>query len=86
MKMGLDAAPTADSSCLLSESEMTKSDAHNLQQHYGEVMSGEEDRLHHWGEARIIEGTSIALEVHISRSIPSRMFSVSLSLRCSMNF
>ena len=78
MKMGLDAAPTADSSCLLSESEMTKSDAHNLQQHYGEVMSGEEDRLHQWGEARIIEGTSIALEVHISRSIPSRMFSVSL--------
>lgn len=27
---GLDAAPTADSSCQLSESEMTKSDADNL--------------------------------------------------------
>ena len=27
---GLEMAPTADSSCLLSESEMTKSDARNL--------------------------------------------------------
>ena len=27
---GLDAVPTADSSCQLSESEMTKSDARNL--------------------------------------------------------
>lgn len=40
-------APAADSSCQLSESEMTKSDAVDLQWRYGEVMSREESRLHH---------------------------------------
>lgn len=36
---------TADSSCQLAESEMTKSDADNLQRHYGEVISEEQNRL-----------------------------------------
>ena len=35
---GLEMAPAADSSCQLSESEMTKSDAVDLQWRYGEVM------------------------------------------------
>ena len=51
----LDTVSTADSSCRLSESEMTKSDARNLQQRYGEVMSREKNRLHHSGAAAIIE-------------------------------
>ena len=52
---GVEAAPAADSSCRLSESEMTKSDARNLQQRYGEVVSREKNRLHHRGAAAIIE-------------------------------
>ena len=36
---GLETAPATDSSCQLSESEMTKSDADNLQRHYGEASS-----------------------------------------------
>lgn len=55
MKMRLDVAPTADFSWQLSESEMTKSDARNLQQRYGEVMSREKNRLHRSGAAAIIE-------------------------------
>ncbi len=34
---------------------MTKSDARNLQQRYGEVVSREKNRLHHRGAAAIIE-------------------------------
>ena len=51
----LNAAPATDSSCLLSGSEMTKLDARNPQQRYGEVMSREKKRLRHRGAAAIIE-------------------------------
>ena len=52
---GLDAVPTADSSCQLSESEMTKPDARNLQQRYGEIMSEGQNRLRRRGEVGIME-------------------------------
>lgn len=42
---GVETTPAADSSCRLSESEMTKSDADNLQRHYGEVGSKKQKRL-----------------------------------------
>jgi len=46
----LDGAPTADSSRQLSESEMTKSDADNLQRLYGGIMNRKQSRLHCRGE------------------------------------
>lgn len=63
---GLDAAPTADSSRQLSESEMTKSDADNLQQRYGEVMSEELNRLRHDGGTGIIKKSGSTLAISAS--------------------
>lgn len=68
----LDAVPTADSSCQLSESEMTKSDACNLQQRYGEIMNRVDCAVEE--RNRIMEMNTVALEIYVSHLCPRIRF------------
>ena len=72
MKMGLYVAPTADFSWQLSESEMTKSDACNLQQRYGEIMNRVDCAVEE--RNRIMEVNTVALEIYVSHLYPRIRF------------